>query len=366
MSAPSRRRPPTTKEAWIRFANAERPVRPEALSLSEYRKLSTTARDEYDLGRRRFHGALGPYQIGAAKRIVPNVAELLEGNDQLADERVRPSAAIEGQPNLGKTTLLRELGRLYERRRRDGFGWYTEEGDEYLPVASIGLPIGAYVSGLNSKLATFYNVPLRQRENQTRLHGRLIDVMDLCCTEVLLIDDVHHAMGDGKRQRDLNDYIKQLMNELAVTVLVAGVDLAEGGFFEEGRSEQSKRRAQIGDRFRHFEVEPLGIDTEAGAREWLRLLSAISNDLVLIIPGEPLAGPELREYVYQRTAGSIGRVMELVRGGLAKAMLEERRRGGRPHGLTRELLDSVPLSRAAEKARTTKVRSNGARNPRRR
>lgn len=357
-------RPPTTKEAWIAFAAAERPDPPPRLTLRRYRDLSPSDRDAFDAERCRFHGSLGPYMVAQARRINADTEELLQANLHLPADRARPSGALDGDPFLGKTTLLRAIGRHYERARRAAAGMYTDEGHEYLPVCHVALPKDSSIAGLNGKLATFMHLPERRKESQASLTRRIVDAMWKCETELVLIDDIHFAAGSrGRRAEDLNDHIKDLMNELAATFLVAGVALEEIRFFGEGKTPSKQRQAQIGGRFRHFAVQPLDIGTDEGLADWRALLSAVGRDLQLLGGRTRLDSKEMGLYLFGRSGGSIGHLMELIRIGAERAIKEERDPQAEPRGLTIDLLEQIQIGYSAE-CRRPKARRRSRGRPR--
>jgi hypothetical protein len=119
-----------TKEGWEAFVNGEKKPAPASLTWPEYRKLSLAARSEYDRNRMAAHRVLGPYALGQVKTIMSELLELIEENDEHPDHHIRRAAAVDGLPSLGKTTILRLIGRSYARRMRDRYGYETEAGDE--------------------------------------------------------------------------------------------------------------------------------------------------------------------------------------------------------------------------------------------
>src|SRR5690242_4553610 len=139
MAAP-RRQPPVTKEAWRAFVSAERAERPRRVTLPEYMAMSPEARDGYDRARLAQLGHLGPYKVGHVKKLLDEAEQLLDSNDRLDESLVRRGLVIDGEPTLGKTTVIRLIGRQYERRMREQYGDFMEDGSEYWPVCYVSLP----------------------------------------------------------------------------------------------------------------------------------------------------------------------------------------------------------------------------------
>lgn len=263
---------------------------------------------------------------------------------------MRPGAAIDGEPNLGKTTLLRLIGRRYQRQLRARYGLETEQGHEYVPVCYVTLPRESTIKGINEKIAAFYNLPLPQKQSVSRLTQRIIEVMWLCGTSLVLIDDLHYVNPRDLHGKALNDHLKHLMNEVAATFLFAGVGLEHAGIFREGRSQADARFSQMAERLRRFRVEHLDPATREGLADWRALLAAIQHDLRLLGPYR-LTTNAMADYLYARSQGSIGKLIDLIRLGCELSIGHDSTTRARPAGLSREVLDQVQLSRGAEALR---------------
>jgi hypothetical protein len=103
---------------------------------------------------------------------------------------------------------------------------------------------------------------------------------------------------------------------------------------------QTSRRTTV------LEMTPYSLDnTERQRREWRTLLTTIEQRLVLGNKHIGMLADELSDYLYIRSSGHIGSLMELIRRGCTRAI----RTGSET--LNRKLLDMITIDSAAEKAR---------------
>lgn len=350
-----RERPPTTKEAWADFANSPQREKPARLSESDYRSLSAIARARYDRVRKDHHASLGPYPVGDNGRGVAEALRLLETNDRLPSHEIRRGMAFDGPPLVGKSTMLRWLGRMYERGQRDLHGFEMEDGNEFVPVLFVCVPsIQRHrefgVKAFNERIINYYNIPVPSRDRTTTgLTRRIHEHMWRCGTSLALIDDVHNIEQGRDAGRALNDHFKNFMNEVACTYVFGGVGLEEGGLFSEGLAAEGALRAQLSGRLRRFAVGPADISSGAGFRDWRALLGSIDRDLRLLVESSGLAQVAMAHYLFERTGGLLGELMELVRHG-SNAAVDREAAGEAPTGLTVELFDRVRLSYGTEAA----------------
>lgn len=352
MGAP-RRTPPTTKAAWNAFVDAPRPDVPARMTAAEFHLLRPSERSAYVAACRKHHGSLGPYGLSTFADIRKEAQGLLGSNDDLREDEIRRGAAIDGLPNMGKSTLLRIIGRDYHREVRARYGSETEDGHEYIPVCYVSLPAEQKPGtlGLTQKLFRFYGGVEISRESTTRLSNRLIDLMYDCGTSLVLIDDLHYIKPRQFRGTELANHLKHLMNELAATFLFAGVGLRRSGIFNEGKNNPDEARyAQLAQRLRRYELAPIDVNEREGKQEWKRLLAAFSADLRLLRPVR-LQDGELPDYLYEQTQGSVGNLKDLVVGAAREALDEDAADPTAARSFI-DILEGIRLSEGAEATRS--------------
>jgi hypothetical protein len=160
--------------------------------------------------------------------------------------------------------------------------------------------------------------------------------------------------------KELNDHLKNLMNEVPATFMFAGVGLEHEGIFKEGRATADARFAQLSHRTRRFGVSRIEITDRDGEREWRSLLRAIEQDVRVLGPVR-ISDPETARGLHRRTSGSIGALVDLMNLAAHRALERDVRDPGRPQGITVPLLDSIQLSHGAEQREGESRRKRGRR-----
>jgi hypothetical protein len=163
-----------------------------------------------------------------------------------------------------------------------------------------------------------------------------------CCqTSLVVIDDIHLMELRREADRDANNHLKRLANDLQATFVYAGVGLSHGGFMHEGRFGPDAALAQISQRFKRLAVEPLRRSTQAERATWLGVLQIFERELVLLQAKDgDLTGQA--DYLWRRTQGVIGSLTQLLTEATAEAIDTGAER------ITMKLLDGIDIGYAAE------------------
>jgi hypothetical protein len=158
---------------------------------------------------------------------------------------------------------------------------------------------------------------------------------------LIVIDDIHLLELRREADRDANNHLKRLANDLQATFVYAGVGLSHGGFMHEGLLGADAALAQISRRFKRLPVEPLRRSAESERTLWLGVLSVFERELVLLAgKSGDLCGQA--DYLWRRTQGVIGSLTQLLTEAAAEAIDSGAER------ITRKLLDSIDIGYAAE------------------
>jgi hypothetical protein len=328
------------KEGWRRFTDTPARTRPQRLSKRAIRALSVDALSEYQEVRADWHANFGtiatPQLVAVREELDLIVASNLQDGD-----RIRGSAVIDGQPGLGKTTIANLFARDYDRAQRRRFGELTDTGDERIPVFRVGLTSNTTLRTLNRMICEFYGAIGPSRPSAAELGRIALDRVLACQTRVGVIDDVHFIDQASRDGIAVNNHLKWLANELPITFVFAGVGLEERRFFEEGLTGPSAALAQTARRWTRLSVEQFKPHEHA----WPQLVKTIEAHLVL---ADARAGDlyKLADYLYERTGGHIGSLITLTTRGCYRAIARGEER------ISRDLLDSIRIDEAAEKART--------------
>jgi hypothetical protein len=103
--------------------------------------------------------------------------------------------------------------------------------------------------------------------------------------------------------------------------------------------EQTTRRTTM------LDMLPYEIKSERGRRHWRTLLITLEDRLVLGSKHPGMLANDLSDYLFVRSTGHIGSLMELLRRGCVKAI-----RSG-AETLKKSIFESIKIDSAAEKAR---------------
>ncbi|MCE7010073.1 TniB family NTP-binding protein [Kibdelosporangium philippinense] len=338
MTAPQAAYSLSRKEGWRRFVDTPPRTRPESLTASALLRLGDDARLDYDEARHDWHanfGTIATPQLAAVR----DELELIVASNRQDPDRVRGAAVIDGQPGLGKTTIANLFGRDFDRAARRRHGPLTDTGDERIPVFRVGLTSNTTLRTLNKMICEFYAHPGAARGTAAQLATYALDCVLQCQTRVGIIDDIHFIDQHSKDGLAVSNHLKWLANELPITFIYAGVGLSERRFFEEGLSGPSVALAQSARRWTRLDVGPFD-----RGQHWQALLKAIEKQLVLV-HGHPGQLARLADYLFTRTGGHIGSLITLITRGCFKAIKTGDEK------LSRDLLDTVRIDEASEKAR---------------
>lgn len=330
----------TTKEGWSQFVKRKTPEAPPRLSPSELAKLSAQEKQDYDRARRHFVGNMPP--ITSLYQPYHDEMDVLMLLNEHKPSGPRSGVAIDGNPSNGKTTMVKQYGRMHELRMRAHHPMrLTSRGHEFLPVVYVSLDSLPTIKALNQGLLSFYgHVP--KRATAYTMTEQILTLAALSETSLIILDDVHNLELHRDSDRDANNHLKHLANDLNATFIYAGVGLDGSGFMSEGKTGSSVQLSQISRRFKLIPVGPLSNEDEADQE----MLSGILNVYEQLLPLSAFKSGDLvdlAEYVWKRTQGVIGSISSLVSEAYIRAMLDGSER------ITKRTFSKVVLDHDAEK-----------------
>ena len=320
----------TTKEGWRRFVDRQ-PQPPELLSATVLAGPSGRERASYDEARRDYHCDLPLVSTPTIRQVVTTGRLLIQLNRHQVS--ARRGVIISGASGTGKTTALTQLGRTHERHVRRRY-----PGDRYrLPVLYVTVPPAATPRMLACEFARFLGLPIPNRANITDIVNTVCATAAHTRVELVCVDELHNISLTTRAGAEVSDTLKYFSERLPATFVYAGIDVERGDLFA------GTRGRQIAGRFTVLPAAPFAYGTPEQRQVWKALVATLDQQLRLHHhrPGSLIA---LDEYLYQRTAGMIGSLSQLVRGAAVLAIEDG------TETITRELLDTVPVDHAAEQA----------------
>ncbi len=336
--------PLTTKEGWRRFVDrqSEPPPMADADQLSG---LSARERFDYDEARRDYHGDLPLVNTPTIQKVITTSRLLVQLNRRQVS--ARRGVIISGASGTGKTTALTQLGRTHERHIRK-----RHPADPYrLPVLYVTVPPAATARMLAVEFARFLGLEFTGRANITDIVNAVCATAAHTHVELVCVDELHNLNLATRNGAEVSDQLKYFAERLAATFIYAGIDIEAQGMFA------GTRGRQIAGRFTVIGATGFAYGTGEQREQWRALIATLESLLRL---QRHRTGSLVRmdEYLYRRSGGMIGSLSQLVRGAAILAIEDGSEQ------ITKDLLDTVPVDYAAERANTASHPGTGRRQPR--
>src|SRR4029077_18671692 len=115
------------------------------------------------------------------------------------------------------------------------------------------------------------------------------------------IDDLHFLRWRAADGVKVSNHLKFIANEFPITLVLVGVGLTEAGLFTEGHTQREATLAQTARRTTRLTVEPFA-NTTTGRKQWLSVLHAIEQRVILIKHREGTVYEDRADYLYARTS----------------------------------------------------------------
>ncbi|QOC26841.1 AAA family ATPase [Microbacterium hominis] len=348
--APRRQRSLSTYEGWKDFA--ERPPRdkPALLTTEQLGPLGPDEFARYNADRRAWHANI-LLRTRQVHGVHLQLGDILDSNLQDSD-RVKSAAALDAPPALGKSTVVNTFGRDFHRQRIAEVGEYLDEDRDilHLPVCHITVPGRLTIKGLHMMILGFYAHPATAGILHRSMAGRDLaraaaDCIERHDTRLVIIDDLHFIQMRTRDGVEVANQLKWLSNEYSATFLFAGVALRERGLVGEGATGKEAAMAQTFRRWTVLSLDPYSLRTKQTRQEWDSLLWHIEQALVLADAHEGML-VDMSRYLFARTTGNIGSLMDLIRRGASRAIRTGAER------IDRKLLDDIRIDEGAETERT--------------
>lgn len=145
------------------------------------------------------------------------ILDTLQGLMQKPVRPRMPNLLIVGEPNNGKTTIIREF------QKTCGKGYVDENMEPVKPVIVAEAPPSASEKGLYISILERFFTPYRITDSTIKLRYQVIHLFRVCHTKILIIDEFHSLLtGSAIKQREVMNAIKLLCNELCIPIVGVG------------------------------------------------------------------------------------------------------------------------------------------------
>ncbi|MEV4125024.1 ATP-binding protein [Nocardia sp. NPDC049707] len=320
-----RRLPTTTLEGWRRFVESE-PSAQQLLDEREWTKLTDGDRIEYDEARIAHHSELVVVTTSTIREIT-NEGRMLTLLNQ-RENGARRGLIISGPAATGKTTAIKQLGRLHELRTQMRF-----PGSDRIPVVYVTAPPKGSPRKLAMEFARFLGLPpIGPRHNVTDIADAVCKLLIDARADIVVVDEIHNMNLATTAGEDLSDHLKYFTEHLPATFVYAGINVERSGLFTGVRGQQLAGRCQV------INTRPFPNNSE-----WQQLVGGMETTLRLHRHdyGSLVADAK---YLHQRTGGMIGSLGHLIRSCAIRAVLDGSEQ------ITRTQMDRVRVDHAVESA----------------
>ncbi|MFC9659959.1 ATP-binding protein [Nocardia sp. NPDC127606] len=326
---------PTTKETWIEHCLYEPTPAERRPHLTRAQRAALPAPEQarFDASRRSYIVENRVYETRNVVTIGKRCRRLLERTTQPSPV-VRRGLRVAGVSGSGKSTTILDAGRELDvglRRRNNR----AVDDLSYLPVIYVTIGDVNSDNKLWAAFAEFVGLPLSARGNaDTRLY-RLTAILRELGTRFVIVDEVQHLQTHKTNGAQAANALKRFAEHIDATMIYVGVDLDHAPLFTGEAGKQWRARTIP------YEMSTYHIERASDRREWVDLIDAFDNDLPLC---NQVAGALARQdqYLFHRTAGSIGSLKQLLTDAALDAIDDGRER------ITRAHLDAVVLDSAAD------------------
>lgn len=330
------------RPGWFAYAE-ETPRRPlPRLSGAELSGMGAGEREDYDECRRIWNVNMPVIRTHQLTEVMGVLDQVMYSNARDGG-RIKGGVAIDAPPGLGKTTIAATYARQFHRQQVRRLGPRTSAGHQRVPVVFVSLSANMTLKSLNRQIVEFYGHPAIEKLTAAKLASLATGYVGRCETGLIVVDDLHFVDFRHRNGIEVSNHLKWLANELPVTFLYTGVGLAAKAFFNEGMTGEAAAMAQTARRTTLCPVEPFTFSTNAGARAWVDVLSAIETHVILA-DARPGMLVDHAELVFARTQGHIASLVSLVDRCCFLAMAQ----GGET--ITKAMIHGTTLDNAAARA----------------
>ncbi|WP_199514918.1 TniB family NTP-binding protein [Nucisporomicrobium flavum] len=303
--------------------------------------MGAEVREDFNEARHDHHSALVIVKTPVMKRVHARIAEKMRANKHQTTGP-RRGFVLDGQPTVGKSTLVKTFGAKFEltlrRRYPERFSsQYVQDGRliDYTPFVLVGLQSNTTPKNLSLAIAHWFNQPFRSAVTESEATEKVIEILNACGTELIVVDEYHFLNMESKEGKSVNNHIKHLSNYCPATFVFAGHDLRSSGMFLEGFAK--RRPTQTSMRNSYHNIGPFQVNTVAHQRQWASVINEMEHALTLFKHESGSLATQHWRYMHDRTGGSIASLSELIRLAAGRAIDDGSEK------ITRNMLDTIEI-----------------------
>lgn len=295
---------PDSLTAWREFV-ARRNVEPKRLSLEQITALSDEAKTAYDESRFAWIGAdvvIETKDLATIEHQVRVIRARLAAHRSTAGRTL----ALSGRAGVGKSTIAMLMGKRHERAVRDKLNLST--GDPAVaPVLYLVVPPGSTPKMLMVAIARWIGLPVPHGCDAPTIMDRVVTVLKTLKTSMIIVDEVHNLKTNKAAGADAASTLKSFTERLDAAVIFCGIELLDTDLLAGEMGRQIRARTKV------YDIRSYSYGSAASREAWAELVAGMETLLPLACHTVgSLTTPEMADYLWNRTSGSIGSLRNLL------------------------------------------------------
>lgn len=227
------------------------------------------------------------------------ILERLETLINLPKKDRMPGMLIVGEPNNGKTSLVKRFCALHPKSD----GW--DEKPPY-PVMYVQAPSGPDERQFYDSILSTLLVPFRYRDAPSEKLDSIDYYFNKIGTRILIVDEIHNILsGSVPKQRAFLNALKNLSNRMKIPLVLVGTKEALAAVSID---------SQFSSRFRPERLSKWKPD-----KDFVSMLANMERTLPLVKPSN-LATQELAPTIFELSGGILGELSSLLAGAASIAI----------------------------------------------
>lgn len=341
-----------------------------------YQRMTTQERRRYDRRRQTTNANIDVIETPMGDAVSAALEDGIWMNAQSAQPGAKPGFMVNGGGAQGKTATVLAVVANFMEEWLDEHDLPLEPGGQrnaHEPVLYVRTPDKPTPKGICRAILKAVGEPYLPGDGFDSLQRTVHDVLVSLGVRVLVLDDITRIKMHRLDDQVVLDLIRSLMDSGATLVLV-GVGIPASGLLREGgpadglsdtqvhlqpgrkrlrrlAAEDDDEKTQTERRFTLLHVRNFSYTTPEQMEEWTTFLVGIAHQLRLYgVDHTNLLRDGLPEYLFRRTGGVVGSLVQLVVKASRKAMQNRDPETGLEL-ITREILDSITIDFGGEDGR---------------
>ena len=220
-------------------SSTRRPAELELLPEDRWAALDDAERMAYDEARMNYHSEMLVVETSTVAKIAKQGRLLTIINRR--ETGARRGMIVSGPQTTGKSTAIKQFGRMHELRVRE-----MHPGAQRIPVVYVTTPPKGSPRKLAAEFARFLGLgPIKPRHNVTDIADAVCQMLVQEHCDVVLVDEIHNLNNATSAGEDLSDHLKYFTEHIPATFVYAGINVESSGLFTGARGKQMAGRCVL-------------------------------------------------------------------------------------------------------------------------